>query len=109
MTIYERIKAELNKEYENSNQENLAKKGKISQVSVGRYLSNVENIKAMRLETFFSLFPDADIIFHKPVDAPVDSQLHSLIDKLSAKDKEKAWQILSVVFSEYIHERIDEE
>ena len=104
MSIFERIKAELNKEYENSNQETLAKKSNVSQVTIGRYLSNIENIKAMRLDTFSSLFPDADISFHKPVDTSVDADLYSLIDKLSAEDKEKAWKVLSTVFAEYMDE-----
>jgi len=104
MTIFERIKTELDKEYENSNQEKLAKKASLSQVTIGRYLSSIENIKAMRLDTFFALFPDADIIFHKPVDTPIDDRLHSSIDRLSAEDKEKAWNVLSAIFSEYINE-----
>ena len=108
MTIFERIKAELNKEYENSNQEKLAQKASLSQVSIGRYLSNIENIKAMRFDTFSALFPDADIIFHQPVDTPVDNRLHSLIDKLSAEDKEKAWNVLAAVFSEYMDEKVSE-
>lgn len=100
MSIFEKVKSELNEEYKNSNQEKLAEKGNVSQVTIGRYLSNIKNIKAMRLGTFFSLFPEADIIFHKSVDIPVDRALHSFIDKLSAKDKEKAWKILSAAFSD---------
>jgi hypothetical protein len=50
MSIFEKIKAELSKEYEKSNQEKLAQKGKVSQVTIGRYLANIENIKAMRLD-----------------------------------------------------------
>jgi response regulator of citrate/malate metabolism len=57
MSIFEKIKAELSKEYEKSNQEKLAQKGKVSQVTIGRYLANIENIKAMRLDTFFPCFP----------------------------------------------------
>jgi hypothetical protein len=39
----------------------------------------------------------------------VDKRLHSLIDQLSAEDKEKAWNVLSAVFTDYINERVDEE
>ncbi|MDD5728778.1 MAG: hypothetical protein PHV59_09450 [Victivallales bacterium] len=105
MSIFERIKLELNKEYKNSNQEKLAQKASLSQVTIGRYLSNIENIRAMRLDTFFALFPDADIIFHKPVDTPLDDRLHSFIDKLSAEDKEKIWNVISAIFSEHINEK----
>jgi len=102
MSIHERIRSELRSEYENSNQDKIAQRGKVSQVTISRYLSNIDNIKAMRLDTFFSLFPDVDIIFHKSTDKSSGARLHSLIDNLSDTDKKKAWQVLSAIFSKYI-------
>lgn len=101
MSIYERIRSELSNEYENSNQDRIAHRAKVSQVTISRYLSNINNIKAMRLDTFFSLFPDVDVLFHKSTDKSSGARLHSLIDNLSDIDKKKAWQILSAVFPEY--------
>ncbi len=102
MSIYERVRLELGKEYENSNQNKIAQKGKVSQVTISRYLTNIDNIKAMRLDTFFSLFPNADIVLNKSKDKSLSAKLNSFINNLTDADKEKALQVLSTIFPEYI-------
>jgi len=98
MDIYERIRQELKKAYDTSNQTKIADIAGVSQPTVGRYLASSDAIKAMCLETFFALFPNADIVFNKPTDEALARRLHSFIDKLSDQDKEKAWAVLSAVF-----------
>lgn len=92
MNAYEKIQKELRAEYSERGmtQQEIARIAGVHQVSVGRYLNNAESIKAMRLETFFALFPDADVIFSRPANCDMKARLHQIIDALNDDEAKKA-------------------
>ncbi|MDD4818154.1 MAG: helix-turn-helix transcriptional regulator [Victivallaceae bacterium] len=91
MNIYEKIYNELRAEYSERGmtQQEIARIAGVHQVSVGRYLNNADNIKSMRLETLFSLFPDADIVFSHPMNEDLKARLHQIIDSLDDDEARK--------------------
>lgn len=93
------MSSSINKAYASSNQSKLAELAGISQPTVGRYLASSDAVKAMSLATFFSLFPNAAVIFAKSRDVQLAEELHAFIDELSDQDKEKALAILSAAFA----------
>lgn len=108
--LYEKervIMDELNKvfrhlkhKYKISNQEKLSQLTNVSQPTIGRYLQSAENIKKMRLETFFKLFPEAEILFKESKNQNIKTDIKILIDNLSEENVMKAQIILKTFFED---------
>lgn len=102
MNIYDQIRIELKKAYDNANQEQIAEKAKVSQPTIGRYLSNSKAIRSMRLETFFSLFPDVEIIFAKSAaNISMKNKIAAIVEQLQPEDQKKVLDVLVAMFPEY--------
>lgn len=86
--------------YADSNQEEIAALAGVSQPTVGRYLrrTHPEYIKAMRLDTFFKLFPDAEIVFNRPQATDYKEMISTLMDSLSPREQQRAYEVLKVMF-----------
>lgn len=97
---FAKIQKILLERYADSSQEEIAAMAGISQPTVGRYLQRAhpEYIKAMRLDTFFKLFPDAEIIFNKPQTTNYKEMVAVLMDTLSPREQRRAYEVLKTVF-----------
>lgn len=100
MDIFERIKEEIKKESDASGgQVRYAQRVGMSQPSISRYLKYTsEEIRGMKLETFFKLFPDADFIFRRAKNNNIRLSLHQFIEKLTEDEQSRLLNILPQIF-----------
>lgn len=100
MDIFERIRDEIKKESDASGgQVKYAQKVGMTQPSISRYLKYTsEEIRGMKLETFFKLFPDADIIFRRSKNENIRLSLYQFVDKLTEEEQFRLLHILPQIF-----------
>lgn len=105
MDIYERIQKEIIAECGRAGgQVAFAQKSGMTQPSISRYLNSTKSdIRGMKLETFFKLFPSADIVFHRPKGNAKEALLR-FIDCMNDDQQGRLLNILPQIFPEIVVE-----